>query len=41
MQPFYPDVDIYDYFTRNINYVLDERKRQGINRFLQLAEKLK
>ena len=40
MQPFYPDVDIYDYFTRNINYVLDERKKEGMHRFLQLAEQL-
>jgi chorismate dehydratase len=40
MQPFYPDVDIYDYFTRNINYVLDDRKRDGMHRFLHLAEQL-
>ncbi len=40
MQPSYPDVDIYDYFTRNINYMLDERKRRGMHRFLQLAEQL-
>ncbi len=36
----YPDVNINDYFTNNINYPLDEKKRAGMNKFLELAKKL-
>lgn len=39
-QPHYPDIDIYDYFTRNISYALDDRKRQGMDLFLRLAGQL-
>lgn len=36
----YPDVDIFDYFNRNICFVLDKKKKEGMKRFLELAKKL-
>jgi len=33
----YPGVDIFAYFTENISYALDEPKREGMRRFLELA----
>ena len=33
----YPGVDLNRYFTENISYILDESKRQGMARFLELA----
>jgi chorismate dehydratase len=37
----YPEVDLYDYFTRNISYIFDERKKEGMRKFLELAGQLK
>jgi chorismate dehydratase len=39
-QHLYPEVDIYDYFTRNISYLLDDRKKEGMRLFLELSKKL-
>jgi len=39
-QTNYPDVDINDYFSRNINFILDEKKKEGMNKFLELSNKL-
>lgn len=36
----YPDVDIYDYFVKNISFNFDENKKAGMNKFLELARKL-
>ncbi len=36
----YPGVDLNRYFTENISYILDESKRQGMARFLELATRL-
>lgn len=36
----YPNVDIYSYFTQNISFILDEEKRAGMNKFMELAKKL-
>lgn len=36
-QEHYPGVDISTYFTENISYSLDEAKRAGMKRFLELA----
>lgn len=36
----YPEVDIYEYFTKNINFELDENKKAGMKKFLELAKKL-
>lgn len=36
----YPEVDIYDYFSRNLSFTLDERKRRGMELFLQLVKRL-
>lgn len=36
----YPGVDIFNYFTKNISFKLDERKREGMTKFLELAKKL-
>lgn len=33
----YPGVDIYSYFTENISFVLDDRKKEGMRLFLELA----
>ncbi len=38
--PNYPGVDIFDYFTRNIQLRLDDRKKEGMKLFLELASKL-
>ncbi len=37
----YPDVDIIEYFTKNISYAFDERKKAGMNLFMQLAQEMK
>lgn len=36
----YPVYDITDYYTRNISYKLDDRKRQGLALFLQKLKEL-
>lgn len=36
----YPEVDIYDYFKRNISFPLDNLKKEGMKKFLELAKKL-
>jgi len=36
----YPDVDIRGYFRDNISFPLDEEKRKGMKKFLELAQKL-
>lgn len=33
----YPGVDIFEYFTKNISYLLTPRKREGMHLFLDLA----
>lgn len=37
---FYPGIDIYTYFTKNISYVLDDRKKEGMRLFLELAKRV-
>jgi chorismate dehydratase len=39
-QPNYPGVDIAGYFKQNISFELDNEKRAGMKRFLELARKL-
>jgi chorismate dehydratase len=39
-QANYPDVNINDYFSKNINFILDEKKKEGMNKFLELSNKL-
>jgi chorismate dehydratase len=39
-QKNYPGVDIYKYFTQNISYTLDDRKKEGMAKFLELCKKL-
>jgi chorismate dehydratase len=39
-QPDYPDVNIYNYFKQNISYSFDEKKKEGMKKFLDLAKKL-
>lgn len=39
-QKDYPGVDIAEYFTNNISFELDSAKRKGMQKFLQLAQKL-
>ena len=39
-QKDYPSVDISDYFADNISFELDNAKRMGMQKFLQLAQKL-
>lgn len=39
-QSNYPDVNIHDYFTQFISFGLDKKKRQGMKKFLELAQKL-
>jgi len=39
-QPNYPDVNIADYFAQNISFELDNEKRVGMKKFLELAQKL-
>ena len=36
----YPNVDISDYFVKNISFIFDEEKKAGMNKFLELARKL-
>jgi predicted solute-binding protein len=36
----YPNVDIFDYFSKNISFVLDSKKKEGMKKFLELAGKL-
>jgi chorismate dehydratase len=40
LQDEYPGVDIADYFAQNISFELDEQKKAGMKRFLELARKL-
>ena len=37
---YYPLVDIAGYFSQNISFELDNKKREGMKKFLQLARKL-
>ncbi len=39
-QKDYPDVDIASYFTDNISFELDDAKQKGMQKFLQLVQKL-
>lgn len=39
-QSYYPSVNIADYFTQNIRFELDDEKRAGMKKFLELARKL-
>jgi hypothetical protein len=39
-QPNYPGVEIAGYFKQNISFELDNEKRAGMKRFLELARKL-
>jgi chorismate dehydratase len=39
-QANYPEVDIHDYFSRNLSFKLDEQKKAGMRKFLELAKKL-
>ncbi len=36
----YPNVNINDYFGKNISFHFDEEKKAGMNKFLELARKL-
>ena len=36
----YPSVNITEYFKNNIIFTIDERKKAGMNKFLELAKKL-
>ena len=40
LQDEYPGVDIADYFAQNISFELDEQKKAGMKKFLELARKL-
>jgi len=37
----YPGVDLNSYFNGNISYLLNDPKRQGMARFLELATRLR
>lgn len=39
-EKLYPVYDLMDYYTRNISYQLDDRKRQGLALFLQKLKEL-
>jgi chorismate dehydratase len=39
-QPNYTNVDITNYFAQNISFELDNEKRAGMKKFLELAQKL-
>lgn len=39
-QPNYPDVNISNYFIKNISFNFDEKKKAGMKRFLELAKRL-
>ncbi len=36
----YPNVNIAEYFDQNISFELDNEKRTGMKKFLELAQKL-
>ncbi len=36
----YPNVNINNYFNQNISFIFDEKKKAGMNKFLELAKKL-
>ena len=36
----YPNVNIKEYFIKNISFIFDEDKKTGMNKFLELARKL-
>ena len=38
-QTVYPDVDVRDYLSKKIQFVLNEEKKNALNNFLQLIEK--
>jgi chorismate dehydratase len=40
VQESYPEIELDEYFTKNISYVFDERKKAGMNYFLQLVKEL-
>lgn len=37
----YPEVDIKDYYYTNLSFNFDEQKKEGMNKFLEFAQKLK
>ena len=39
-QANYPCVNINDYFSKNINFILDNEKREGMKKFLELSKRL-
>jgi len=39
-KPQYPEIDIFDYFSRNLDFNFDDKKREGLERFLELAKSL-
>ena len=39
-QTNYPNVNINNYFGQNISFIFDEKKKAGMNKFLELARKL-
>ncbi len=39
-QPNYPNVNIAEYFAQNISFELDNKKREGMKKFPELAQKL-
>ncbi|HSH19547.1 MAG TPA: menaquinone biosynthesis protein [Draconibacterium sp.] len=39
-QSYYPNVNIADYFALNISFDLNDEKREGMKKFLELARKL-
>lgn len=36
----YPNVNINNYFNQNISFIFDEKKKAGMNKFLELAKKM-
>jgi chorismate dehydratase len=40
-QQNYPEVDIFEYFTQNISYRLDNRKKEGMKLFLDYGKKIR
>jgi chorismate dehydratase len=40
VQQNYPEVDIFEYFTRYISYRLDSRKKEGMSLFLEYVRKI-
>jgi chorismate dehydratase len=41
VQPNYQEVDIYEYFTMNISYTLDSKKKEGMALFLELGKQIR